>query len=710
MEKLLKSLVVLFHLTTIRLKLIVGASVFAIPTAILLYYVVSGQNTTIEFSQKEIYGVEVIEKALPVYEFTYQHLHLQLESKRNPAVSSEIPNIQKLIDRSLHQLSMVSEKYENELSLTPDALKSLGFAEFEAGAIKAAWEKLRLSNAKTNEEIIESHQHLLTIMQGYIAYVGDRSNLILDPELHTFYLMDASVVTLPKLVQVLHQGKVMGDTLSNFRINEQSKIQFVGLRSTLANEGIEKLDRNFSIVVKESISMFGTGSRELVDLQMKHNNFIESLREMNSELGKLTETTEKDIDGDKLSGLTLTTLQRINSYYLQTLKTLHYYVTERVDGYKYDRLFALTVSILAILLAYAVMISLATFISKPLAKVTLLAQEIAQGRVDMAKEMLETKTGVFDYLQIVNPETTHRVKDESIKLNLAISAMTLKLEDVLNRIQQAGVEVTSSTNQITSSIRSLEITVTEQASSTSEVSATSLEISKTSEQLAETVGAVTIMAEEASGLAQEGLTNFEHVNAMMFMMSEASIALTDKLEILYQKTANITGVLSTISKLAAQTNLLSLNAAIEAEKAGAHSAGFTVVASEIRKLANQTAVSALEIQTMISEIEETINDGMSYVRNYSESAKDSTNTIQSFARDLNKIIEYTNGLVPGIQTVDQSMNAQVLGAGQISTAMQQLNEAARGTQDSIFDFRTVTQKLNAAVTSLREVLSIFSGK
>lgn len=710
MDKILKLLVALFRLTTIRQKLIVGASVFAVPTTILLYYVVSSQNTTIAFSQKEIYGVEVIEKAFPVYEYVYQHLHMQIEAKRNPALQSEIPGIQKNIDRALHQLAMISQKYEQELSLTPDALKFLGFPEYESGSIKAAWEKLRASNGKTAEEVIGNHQQLLMIMQGYIAYVGDRSNLILDPELHTFYLMDASVVTLPKLLQVLHQGKVLSDTLSSLSINEQSRIHFVGLQTTLATDGIEKLDRNFSIVVKESITLFGEGSRELVDVQLKHNNFIESLREMNSELGRITKGGTQNTDSNKLNGLTLTALQRINSYYLQTLKTLHFYISERVDGYKYDRAFALTVSVIAIFLAYVVMISLATFISKPLEKVTIMAQEIAQGRVDMAKEMLEIKGGLFDTLQSVSPEVSLKVKDESIKLNIAISAMILKLEDVLNRIQQAGVEVTSSTNQITSSIRSLEATVTEQASSASEVSATSVEISKTSEQLAETVGAVTIMAEEASGLAQEGLTNFEYVNAMMFMMSEASIALTAKLEILYQKTTGITGVLSTISKLAAQTNLLSLNAAIEAEKAGAHSAGFTVVASEIRKLANQTAVSALEIQSMISEIEETINDGMNYVKNYSESAKDSTNTIQKFARDLNRIIEYTNGLVPGIQTVDQSMNAQVLGAGQISTAMQQLNEAARSTQDSIYDFRTVSQKLNAAVTSLREVLSIFSGK
>jgi methyl-accepting chemotaxis protein WspA len=97
------------------------------------------------------------------------------------------------------------------------------------------------------------------------------------------------------------------------------------------------------------------------------------------------------------------------------------------------------------------------------------------------------------------------------------------------------------------------------------------------------------MSEEAAGSATTGQKGLESMEATMQQMGKASKAISDKLALINEKAANIGSVVTTITKVADQTNLLSLNAAIEAEKAGEHGLGFSVVAREIRRLADQTA-------------------------------------------------------------------------------------------------------------------------
>src|SRR5207302_1442110 len=104
-------------------------------------------------------------------------------------------------------------------------------------------------------------------------------------------------------------------------------------------------------------------------------------------------------------------------------------------------------------------------------------------------------------------------------------------------------------------------------------------------------------------------------------------SITGKLAVLNEKTTNINSVVTTITKVADQTNLLSLNAAIEAEKAGEYGLGFAVVAMEIRRLADQTAVATYDIEKMVKEM---------------QSAES--------LRQSNMAIEQLNGAARGLQT------------------------------------------------------------
>jgi methyl-accepting chemotaxis protein WspA len=178
--------------------------------------------------------------------------------------------------------------------------------------------------------------------------------------------------------------------------------------------------------------------------------------------------------------------------------------------------------------------------------------------------------------------------------------------------------------------------------------------------------------------------------------------------VLREKTGSINQVITAITRVANQTNLLSLNAAIEAEKAGQRGVGFAVVAREVRRLADQTAIAALEIEDSISEMQTAVKDGISGVERYTGQANASSDRMARISDDLSRIIDYTRQLGPQFESVNQGMQNQSESALQISEAMSQLNDAARHTREFLEDFLRVTDELRGAVDGLENEVQKFA--
>jgi len=286
--------------------------------------------------------------------------------------------------------------------------------------------------------------------------------------------------------------------------------------------------------------------------------------------------------------------------------------------------------------------------------------------------------------------------------------MTSGLASLLGQVGKSGIQVSTSSTEIAASARELEATVAEQASSINEVSATSREISATSQEFAATMKKVAQMAASAAQLAGSSMTGLSDINGTMNRLLDSTAESTGKLEMVNEKMGNITQVITTITKIANQINLLSLNAAIEAEKAGEQGVGFSVVAREIRRLADQTSVATLDIESMILETQGAVKDGVEAVGAYTNQTRTSTERIAEISIDLMRAIEHTQQLVPQFETINEGMQMQLDSASHISEAMEQLNQAAGQTRESLTEFRKVTEQLNEAVSDLQKEVGRFS--
>jgi methyl-accepting chemotaxis protein WspA len=177
--------------------------------------------------------------------------------------------------------------------------------------------------------------------------------------------------------------------------------------------------------------------------------------------------------------------------------------------------------------------------------------------------------------------------------------------------------------------------------------------------------------------------------------------------VLNEKAGNINQVVTTITKVADQTNLLSLNAAIEAEKAGEYGRGFAVVATEIRRLADQTAVATYDIEQMVKEIQSAVAAGVMGMDKFSEAVRRGMHEVQQVGGQLSSIIQQVQALAPRCESVNEGMQAQATGAEQITQALSQLGEAAQQTVDSLLQSSHVIERLNLAATGMRSGASRF---
>jgi methyl-accepting chemotaxis protein WspA len=298
-------------------------------------------------------------------------------------------------------------------------------------------------------------------------------------------------------------------------------------------------------------------------------------------------------------------------------------------------------------------------------------------------------------------------KDEFGVVGQGLNRLADDLCELVGQVQRSGIQVNTTATQIAATAKEQQSTAHEIATTTAQIGATSKEISSTSKELVKTMNEVNHVAEETAKLAGSGQSSIARMEATMHQIMEASGSITSKLAVLSEKTTNINSVVTTITKVADQTNLLSLNAAIEAEKAGEYGLGFAVVAMEIRRLADQTAVATYDIEKMVKEMHSAVAAGVMGMDKFSDEVRRGVAEVRQVSTQLGQIIHQVQTLTPRFQTVNEGMHAQATGAEQISETLTQLSEAAQQTAESLRQSNLAIEQLNGAARGLQASVARF---
>ena len=297
--------------------------------------------------------------------------------------------------------------------------------------------------------------------------------------------------------------------------------------------------------------------------------------------------------------------------------------------------------------------------------------------------------------------------DESGQLLRDIAGMTMSLRQIVSQVKRSGLELTSTARQLSAASTQQETVVQALERSTGEAAVASREISVTSRELGETMADVAGVATETAEVASAGRDDLAGVGETMAHLESATGEFSERLAVIRQRAEEINVVITTITKVADQTNLLSINAAIEAEKAGEYGHGFLVVAREIRRLADQTAVATLDIERLVEQMQQAVAAGVMQMDRFAAEVKTGVSRVGDISQQFASVIDKVQGLNQRFDQVNEGMQAQTSGAAQIAESLVTLSDSSRSATETLTEFRQASAHMVRAIDGLTDTVSRF---
>ncbi|MFB2967934.1 methyl-accepting chemotaxis protein [Aerosakkonema sp. BLCC-F183] len=355
---------------------------------------------------------------------------------------------------------------------------------------------------------------------------------------------------------------------------------------------------------------------------------------------------------------------------------------------------ARAVAIATVTLIFGLLVSyiLSRWLMQPIQELNEAAKAITQGNLDTMIKV--HRTDELGQLAQVFTQMAQTVK-----------VREQQLASVIDQAKQVAIENTLSTTQIAAAGKQLEATVVQQAAFVNQVNTTARAIAKTSGQLVKTMENVTQKATTTAQVTSSSQKSLREMADAMGDLASATNVISARLRVMNEKANNINSAVNRISEVAYKTNLISLNAAIEAEKAGESGAGFAVVAREVRRLADNSATASQEIEEVVKEIQSSVYKGVMEMDKFSHQVGYHVELVGRISQQITQAIEQVQSLTPEFEQVSQTVEAQFEGAQQISVAISKLSQASQQTVASLQQTNQVLDKLDDTAQVLRGIIS-----
>ncbi len=381
---------------------------------------------------------------------------------------------------------------------------------------------------------------------------------------------------------------------------------------------------------------------------------------------------------------------------IKGLPSVNWYIGLSVDK---DQAFAMlsefrTSAVIATVIAVAIIIALLGMLIRlliqPLHVMTRAMEDIADGEGDLTKR-----------LTIVN-------NDEFGILGTAFNRFVERIHGSIREVSSATGQVNEVALRVVAASNSSMYNSDQQASRTSSVAAAINQLGAAAQEIARNAAQASNQASDARGLAEDGQQVVDRSIKAMNQLSSMLSASSSNIESLNSKTVNIGQILEVITSISQQTNLLALNAAIEAARAGEAGRGFAVVADEVRNLAHRTQESAQQVQTMIEELQVGARESVSTMSDSQRHSQDSVEIANLAGERLNSVtqrIGEIDGMNQSVATATEEQTAVVesinVDITEINTLNQEGVENLQATLRACSDLEQQASRLKQLVGSFR---------
>ncbi|WP_100644082.1 methyl-accepting chemotaxis protein [Alteromonas facilis] len=556
---------------------------------------------------------------------------------------------------------------------------SLALADIEQASAK----QIASALSQYNKSVQIGDDNVMVMMNQLTQTVADRTHLELDPSLDSRYLITALVDNVPTLqAQIVSVASVASIVLDAGSFTPDSYIALSNANQKLPLL-IEHLDRSISVSLDENEAINAFLKQPWQSLKDKLNHYHHQIKQ------QILDPDNLQITATQFTRLTMQTNDAVASFVGDTLPVLQQLIEQRIADKSFKNILVILVACIAVLIAFYLFIGMYVSVTDTVNRVVRAVHAIARGDLSARVKVC--------------------TKDEMRAIAEDLNTMTAGLEQLVRRL----IEATGTLSQSAESLKTVTSHtisgVHQQQAGTDRIADSMTELTDVAthvDQNSEKASISTVAAKEHVSDSVQLLSRLQDVMLQMQAESERSQTALNRL---VEDSKDIGQVSSAINEIAEQTNLLALNAAIEAARAGEQGRGFAVVADEVRTLAQRTQAQTSQIHDIITRLQQATRETHHSMEQSREqmnlSVNEATVVGEALAR-ISEVIDSINHMNTEIsasasrqRAVTQSVADQVKAIASISHKAKQ---GAESTEQSAKQLLSVVATLEHELASLQQ--------
>ncbi len=702
----------------------------------ITWQLVKAKNKDINFGQKEIYGAEYLPPLRKLHEQVAKHRGLTngyLHS--NSEMKEQLPANEQAINAAFQALSDMDTR-----AVEDTTYGTMFEASDKVNALKRDWEAVRAKSANSTsaQELFEQHNRLMVSINDLVVHVGDKSNLILDPDLDTYYLMDAVIVQLPNAVDALGQVRgLMSGAISAKLISaaEQTQLNFQLAR---AQSAVGNVETGMRKAFEANLANGG-------ELASKQQQIVsEAMREAKAFLKKGESFNPAAGNSDQVFAEGTKAAERLGLLSDASRNSLEELLLQRINGFKSERNTVFGFVFVGLLISLATSFVIVRGIGDQVNALSSLVKQIELGNVDARAEVtsqdelgalatsfnttLDNTRGLLqsraerDAIQrsimrlleevstVAEGDLTREAavtEDVTGAIADSFNFMIVELRRVIGQVKEVTVQVTNAASTTQTSSTELVHKAEQQSEQIQITSQALVEMTSSIEEVSQGAVLSASVAQQSLVNARQGAKAVQDTIKGMHRIREQVQETSGHIRRLGESSQEIGEIVQLIDEIADQTSILALNASIQAATAGEAGRGFAVVATEIEHLAERASQATAKINSLVKSIQAGTNEAIIAMEENNREVVEGSKLALQAGQSLTEIENVSERLAELIHTISQASRKQTNSSETLSRAMTDISHIITETTTGIQQSAVTVNGLTSLADDLRSSVASF---
>ncbi len=685
-------------------RLLISIAFFVIPLTLLLYFYTGEITKQIDFAAQEKRGNAYLRPLTRLLADINQH-HInswklaQGDSTATEAMHAAAARIQ----QNTQALEEAQATHGQALQFTPEGLKSRKRDAMTVEQFKTQWAAVQAAagDASAMAQMPALYQSASDTLRGMIAHAGDMSNLILDPDLDSYYTMDATLLALPQAMGRFGQIAASATPIVQSGVGStEDKVTLANFATMMNEADVVRTLADMDTAFNEDANFFGESPSLKATVQPKLDAFKAAADATQASLLALSK------DGASVPAATvLTQLADTQTASLALWETatdeLDILLDKRIDSFSTNRSQTLTIALGAIVFAFCAFAYVVRTITYPLKQLREAMLKISDGELHLPVPCVHLRDELGSMAK-----TVEVFKENGIEARRLEAEKHKEQESKLARQKEMEERIECFRSTVTALLDEVERSSTAMQGAGQQVLAASDETKTLTGLVATRTHEVSNNVAMVASAAEELTAAINEISSQIGRSTQATndaVAQTGNADTSVQSLAGSAAKIGEVSEMigaiAGQINLLALNATIESARAGEAGKGFAVVAGEVKNLAGQTSKATENITSQIAEVQGSTEQVVAALKQVQTTIEGINHIASTIAAAVEEQGAATRDIARNIQVTSDRVSEVSANVGQVSNVAVATNDNAQSMLLSLENFTSHTQKLQGEVRS-----------